>query len=126
MPSYPPKDFLRDFADWQASAKPRGGQEAAKFLFSMRYGQVCPIFVYRLNRFICILDVLHRQLPVLVQDRLASRTPDGGGDIPEDLILALHEWYCSLTEAQMHAMPDPDWAAVLAIFDRVGDKPGGT
>ena len=114
---YPPKDFLRDFAAWHKAPKHRGSQEAAKFVFSLQYGKHQDVFSYRFNRFICIMDALHTQLPALVHDRIALSDGGKGGLVPEPLMLALHQWYCSLTNEQMQVMPDPDWNAVLEIYD---------
>lgn len=127
--SYPAKDFLDEFAIWRqmrASGQMRSRMnsfETAKVLFSMRYPErAC--FSYRFNRFVCILQAIHGELPALIQDRIA--VPDGGRSggafVPDDLLLALHEWYCLQSEEEMRRMPDPDWDAVLAIYDRLSES----
>src|SRR6266498_2612840 len=120
--SYPAKEFLDDFEAWRQMRKLRphlNGFETAKVLFSMRYPEA-RCFSYRFNRFVCILQAVHGQLPALVQDRIAVPNGGnlGGALVPEDLLLALHGWYCLLSEKEMREMPDPDWDAVLAIYDR--------
>jgi hypothetical protein len=117
---YPQKDFLRDFETWKTKDVYLSGPDRAKRLFSIQYPNR-KIFAYRFNRFVCVMQAIHGELPALIQDRVAL--PDGGnkggGFVSEDLLLALHEWYCSRSERQMKAMPDPDWGAVLAIYDRI-------
>lgn len=117
---YPECDFLRDFAAWRTSFQRIPSNERAKLIFSMRYGADADLFSYRFNRFICILDAIHKELPALIHDRIAFRNPSvkGAGLVPEELLLALHEWYCSLSDLRMRDMPDPEWGEVLAIFDR--------
>lgn len=117
--SYPPKDFLRDFDEWTTKRLHPSGFENAKILFSIRYPQA-KTFSYRFNLFVCILQAVHGELPALIHDRIAKSDggASGGASVPEDLLLALDEWYCSLTEKEMDRMPDPEWSEVLPIFDR--------
>ena len=115
---YPQPDFLRDFHEWHGSRIHPDGFEKAKILFSMRY-PVQKIFLYRFNRFVCILQAVHHQLPSLIQDRIALKGKQDDGFVPDEILLALHEWYCGLPEDRMRSMPDPDWSAVLPIYDRL-------
>lgn len=123
--AYPPSEFLRDFRDWQlARARERDAFRRAEILFSRRYHPDLKTYVYRVNRFKCILRVSHQKLPQLIQDRIALR---GGGEmdyIPQELLLALHEWYCGIPEGGMDAMPDPDWNTVLERFDELWKQTG--
>ena len=124
MDDYPPSEFLRDFREWQlAHNRESDIFQRARILFSRRYDPDLKAYLYRVNRFICILRVIHDQLPRLIQDRIAL---SGGGEIdylPQELLLALHEWYCGISESDMHAMPDPDWNAVLVRYDQLLKKP---
>jgi hypothetical protein len=116
---YPHKDFLDDFAAWKTSYLHLPGTARAKLLFSIRYPRK-KVFSYRFNRFVCIMHSIHNDLPALIQDRVALSDggDKGGGLIPDGLIIAMLEWYCSLSEEQMEAMPDPDWVVILDIYDR--------
>jgi len=123
MSVYPRTDFLTDLAAWKTTLLHLPGSERAKVLFSMRYPKR-KAFAYRFNRFVCIMQAVHGDLPALVHDRIAI--PDGGSRggafVPEDLLLALHQWYCSLSEQQMECMPDPNWSEVMPIYDDISDS----
>ena len=116
--AYPQSDFLRDFDEWQTSRIHPDGFEKGKILFSMRY-PAQRIFSYRFNRFVCISQAVHQQLPSLIHDRIALRGFRNDGFVPEELLLALHEWYCHLSDDKMRTMPTPDWTEVLPIYDRL-------
>ena|ERR1017187_1939407 len=115
---YPPSEFLRDFEEWQKSRMHHDPFVRAKLLFSVRYPQQ-KIFAYRFNRFGCVVKSSHTQLPALIQDRIALPGKDGSGYVPEELLLALHDWYCGLSDAAICSMPAPDWSAVLEIYERL-------
>lgn len=115
---YPRTDFLRDFEQWRASRIHPDGFQKAKILFSIQY-PAQKIFLFRFNRFVCVLRTVHQQLPSLIHDRIALKGSRDDGFVPDDLLLALHEWYCELSDQQMRTMPDPDWGAVLPIYDRL-------
>lgn len=122
--SYPPKEFLRDFHDWQlAHHKEPDIFIRAEILFTRRYHPDLETYVFRVNRFKCILRVIHTKLPELIQDRIAIKREGGMRYIPEELLLALHDWYCRLDERKFAAMPDPNWEEVLDAFDKLwGEK----
>ena len=116
---YPGKDFLVDFDAWKTTHLHLRDYDRANVIFSIRYPQK-KAFSYRLNRFVCIMMAVHGELPALIQDRIALRDGGnrGGGFVPDDLLLAMNEWYCSLSDSKMRTMPDPEWGAVLVIHDR--------
>jgi hypothetical protein len=118
--NYPSEEFLRDFREWQlAHNREADGFKRARILFTRRYEPDLERYIYRLNRFVCIIRVLHQQTPQLTQDRIALR---GGGKmnyLPEEMLLALLYWYCKLTKEQMSSMPDPNWDEVLETYDRL-------
>lgn len=118
--SYPPAEFLADYDAFENFQLGQHGFEKAKVVFSMRY-QDRVRFAYRFNRFWCVIVAIESKFPALVHDRIASldEKRSGGDWLPENLLLALHEWYCSRTDAQMPKMPDPDWPQVMEIYDRL-------
>jgi hypothetical protein len=128
---YPPAEFLADFDAVQrfrdAPVAPgTQGFQRVKLLFSMRYKDDPVRFAYRFNRFLCVIVAIESEFPALVQDKIAFRggKMDKGDDwLPEKFPLALHEWYCSLTDWQMQRMPRPNWPQVMAIYDRLSKAP---
>lgn len=121
--AYPPGEFLRDFREWQLFRnRERDIFERAKSVFSRRYSPDLKAYIYRVNRFICILRVIHKQMPQLIQDRIALSSGGEMDYVPQELLLALHEWYCGVSESGMDAMPDPDWNAVLERYDQLWRK----
>jgi hypothetical protein len=121
--AYPPVEFLRDFQEWQLFRnRERDIFERAKSVFSRRYFPDLTTYIYRVNRFICILRVIHKQMPQLIQDRIALSRGGEMDYVPQELLLALHEWYCGVPESGMDAMPDPDWNAVLERYDQLWRK----
>ena len=50
----------------------------AEISFSRRYHPDLKAYVYRVNRFKCIVRVSHKKLPQLIQDRIALR---GSGEM---------------------------------------------
>ena len=124
--AYPVSDFLRDFREWElARSRERDVFQRARILFSRRYHLDLKAYIYRVNRFICILRVIHRQLPQLIQDRIALRGSGQMDYVPQELLIALHTWYCAIPESAMDAMPDPDWDSVLKHFDQLWKRNDG-
>jgi hypothetical protein len=117
---YPPVEFLADLDAVQAFmlAPQVRGLERVRLVFSMRYRDQMS-FAYRFTRFVGITSAIESKFPALVQDKLATSEGKDGDWLPEAFLLALHEWYCSQTDAEMQAMPAPDWPEVLAIYDRL-------
>ena len=117
---YPPAEFLADLDAVQGFllAPQVQGFERVKLVFSMRYRNRAA-FSFRFNRFVCITSAIESKFPALVHDKIASLGDEKGDWLPDAFLLALHEWYCCLTDAQMQKMPPPDWPEVLAIYDRL-------
>lgn len=117
---YPPVEFLADYDAFQNAPFGQHGFSKANVVFSTRYRDQAR-FAYRFNRFWCIIVAIESGWPALVQDQLAAHGDVKTGEdwLPENLLLALHEWYCCRTAAQMLKMPDPDWPQVMAVYDRL-------
>jgi len=114
-PLYPRDEFLRDFEDWQASKIPNGQLRAVE-LFVRRYPDE-KIFAYRYNRFAAIIGNIASNLSQLTQDKIVIFGEQGSQHVPQELLLALLEWYCGVDDNTMKTMPKPDWVAVMKIYD---------
>jgi hypothetical protein len=115
---YPQSEFLRDFAEWNATLSHMPLRARARLLFSTRYGRQGWVFSFRFKRFICILEALHGKLPTFVRERLVFDEAEKHGFVSHAFLLALHQWYCLPAMKSADALPIPDWEAVLAIHDR--------
>jgi hypothetical protein len=118
---YPPNEFWRDFEEWQKKEIHPNVKIRAKMICSVHYPDP-KTFEYRYNRFACVIKATQRGLPALIQDRIALRGVGRSGSVPGGIFLALHEYYCSLDQAAIRAMPLPDWSIVLDIYDRLSTK----
>lgn len=115
---YPREEFLRDFEEWQSSQIPNG-EKRAHFLFTRRYYPNEKAFAYRFNRFARVVGSIASNIEQLVQDKIVTFDKNGKRQVPQMLLLALHEWYCGVDDETMRTMPSPDWGAVMKIYDRL-------
>jgi hypothetical protein len=116
-PDYPRAEFLRDFEEWQSSQIPNGAQRAMA-LFSRRYSDG-KIFAYRFKRFVRVIGSVASNIQQLVQDKIVRIDEHGNRQIPQELLLALHEWYCGLDDDKIQTDSPPDWGVVMKIYDRL-------
>ena len=122
---YPDQEFLKDLARWQrevadpSSQNFRNAAEAAIFVFSLQYGDDENLLLYRLTRFLRIVDAIEGSLPMLVADRIARKQTGQKEEIPVSLLLALLAWCRKLSDDEVDKAPDPDWPRILMEFDRL-------
>jgi hypothetical protein len=119
--NYPSDEFLRDFEEFQSSQIPNG-EERAHFLFTRRYYPDKKAFAFRFNRFVRVVGSVASNIEQLVQDKIVTFDKDGKRQVPQELLLALHEWYCGVDEKNIQTMPPPNWSAVMKIYDRLKAK----
>ena len=111
---YPQSDFLRDFQEWHACPGGNGDQRA-NAVFPRLYpnANVCS---YRLTRLRCVVAAIQTNIEQLVHDKIL-RAEKSTVHLSNRLVRALHTYYGGVDRKLLEAIPAPDWAAVMKIYD---------